>query len=220
MKKIIILALSIFLITGCTTKDKNKMITEDNDKDKIEETNKYEDNNPVKVGFYDYNNYLITDSFKSRWDIYTDMVWINIFPTNEPSIYYTNLKDTWDRYKDNYNNINYKFGINISYTLKNGETTNLTLLKPSDNSSIFNYIQIYLYDGYNATTSWYSHIEDNQVTDNTVLTSIKLTASTYIDEIESPIILTVFTYDGLDDFDENNNYIGNSKHTIMIEKID
>lgn len=218
MKKIMILviAICIFCMTSCTNKKNIEENQEVIEEPQIEEE-VYTDNNPVKVAFYDDNNNIIIN-YQCKWTQYKDMLWINIFPTNDESIAYTNLKDTWNRYKSTYDDINYKFGINISYTLKKGEKTNLTILKPSDNASIFNYIQIYLYDGYNATTSWYDHIEDNEVTDSTVFTSIKLTASTYIDEILSPLSLTVFTYDSMDDFDENMNYIGKSKYTISIEK--
>ena len=38
-------------------------------------------------------------------------------------------------------------------------------------------------------------------------------------DITSPIKFTVFTYNGLEDFDENNNYRGNSKYEININLI-
>ena len=217
MKKIIILSLILLIITGCTKNklNNNKIQKQDNNV-KEEVLPKYEDKNPVKIAFYDDNKNIITN-YKCSFIQYKDIAWINIFPSNDGAINYTTLKDTWARYKSQYNEINYKFGINIKYELKNGEKINLNILKPSDNASIFGYVQIYLYDGYNAKTSWYDHLEDDEITSETVFTSIKLTGSTYIDEIISPITLTIFTYDGLDDFDDNSNYIGNSKYTITLE---
>ena len=49
------------------------------------------------------------------------------------------------------------------------------------------------------------------------MTSIKLTASVYVDEVISPIKLSVFTYDQ-DDFDDSGNYRGNSIYTINVVK--
>ena len=75
---------------------------------------------------------------------------------------------------------------------------------------------MYLYDDIN-NNGYYSHLTEEDINDNTIISSIKLTAGTYYEKITSNIKLTVFTYDE-DDFDENKNYIGNSKHTIIIKK--
>ena len=79
-------------------------------------------------------------------------------------------------------------------------------------------MQIYLYDDVNQKDgAWYSHITEEEYNDNSILTSIKLTGSTFTNEITSDIILTVFTYDE-DDFDENNQYRGISKDKITIKR--
>ena len=87
-----------------------------------------------------------------------------------------------------------------------------------DKTFIFNpYIFIYLYDDiHQPDGAWYSHVES--MTDNTLFSSIKLTAIHNLNEITSPVTLTVFTYDTEDDFDEDGNYRGNSKYTININK--
>ena len=210
MKKIFFILTTLIIITGCTKiKSNDPIISQKENTIKEETISKYEDHNPVKVAFYDDKKNIIT-AYNCSFVQYKDIAWLSIFPSNDSVINYTTLKDTWARYKEQYNGINYKFGINIKYELKNGAKINLNILKPSDNASIFGYI---------AKTSWYDHLEDDEITDETVFTSIKLTGSTYIDDIISPITLTVFTYDGLDDFDENSNYIGNSKYTITLENI-
>ena len=53
--------------------------------------------------------------------------------------------------------------------------------------------------------------------DDTIITSIKIYAVEGIDDVEE-ITLTAFTYDNQDDFDDNNNYRGNSKYTITIKR--
>ena len=58
---------------------------------------------------------------------------------------------------------------------------------------------------------------DDMIKDNTIFTTIKLTASTKINDITSDIELTAFTY--LDDNDFlDGNYRGNSKFTTIIKK--
>ena len=77
---------------------------------------------------------------------------------------------------------------------------------------------VYLYDDIHQTGSWYSHIEDNAMNEDTILTTIKITTSTKINNVTSDIYLTVFTYNGEEDFDENGNYRGNSTYTTTIRK--
>ena len=80
------------------------------------------------------------------------------------------------------------------------------------------YLYVYLYDDINQQDgAWYSHVEESQVNENTIFSSIKLYQVT--DNFSSPIKLTVFTYKSDDDFDTNGNYRGNSSYTInLIQK--
>lgn len=217
MKKYAIILLLLTLLCGCS-KDTNKEKEENKEQQPIIKIESYKDENNTPLGFY-YKNNLLT-SHECTWNQYKDITWLDILPTNDTPLTENSTKKLWNTYWTNYKDKNLKFGIEISYTLNNGDFVDLTLLKPSDNAAIFNYIQIYLYDGYNATTSWYDHLEDHEITDNTVFTSIKLTGSTYIEQVTSPITLSVFTYDTQDDFDpKTNKYRGNSKYTITINKI-
>ena len=52
---------------------------------------------------------------------------------------------------------------------------------------------------------------------DTLITSVKLYATDGIERVEN-IILTVFTYDDENDFDQNGDYRGNSRYTIRIKK--
>ena len=75
----------------------------------------------------------------------------------------------------------------------------------------------YLYDDYaNKGKGFYSHIENNEYNENTLFTAIKIQSSYQVDEIDSKILLTVFTYDTEDDFDESGEYRGNSSYTMTI----
>ena len=73
----------------------------------------------------------------------------------------------------------------------------------------------YLYDDYiNKDKSFYSHLEDKDYNENSLLTSIKLQASYNCSEIKK-IELIAFTYDSEDDL-INDTYRGNSKYMITI----
>ena len=81
---------------------------------------------------------------------------------------------------------------------------------------VIHLVIIYIYDDIN-TNGWHSHIEENEYTDNTVMSSIKLMWAPSYYEINSPIELSVFTYDD-DDFSEEGYYRGISSYKMTIER--
>lgn len=214
MKKILI-GLLILSIFGCNNKvniDDNKINDKPND-----EVIEYKDINPIILGIYNENRKLI-NNYSAKFVSKKDITWLSIFPTQEENLTNTESKQIWeDIWKSNIDK-GYRFGIELIYTLSNGEKIEQTILKPSDNK-YFDYLEVYLYDGYNATTKWFDHLDDEEFNDRTVFTSIKLTGGKLINEIDSNISLRVFTYDTKDDFDINNKYIGNSFTSVIIKEI-
>lgn len=90
-----------------------------------------------------------------------------------------------------------------------------TFLKP-DIFYFAKYFYVYFYDDiHQKDGTMYSHLEE--VNDNTLMTSIKIYAVDGIDNVQN-IILTAFTYDDEDDFDDNGNYRGSSSYTIEIKR--
>lgn len=224
MKKIITLFLIILLLSSCNSKIEKK----ENATNKTQETNKntiqqdnYIDNNPIKIGMYLYTdsktNRKLTSEYSTNWYLNVDLLSLEVYYTIDDEIPSSNQKQVWDNYYQKYQNIdNYRIGYKIEFTTTEGEFSK-TILSPNDSDEIYDYIQIYLYDDINQTSSWYDHIDKDEYNESTLITSIKLTGSTKTDKITSDITLTAFTYDS-DDFDENNNYLGNSKYTIIIKK--
>lgn len=194
----------------------------DNVKPNLEETNEYTDNNPIKVGLYKYygrnNNRKLITEYTNNWTYHQDISSFEVFYTNELEITGNYIQDTFPEYANNYTNIdNYKIGYIISF-MTNDNEINKTIISPKDTEEFFDYLEIYLYDDYHIQKGvWYSHTTEEQFNEETLLTSIKLTAGKNISEITSDIKVTVFTYD-YDDFDEFNNYRGNSKYTIVVKK--
>jgi len=231
MKKILII-LVIILLTGCNKENTTKIENNSNNTEEpiIEnqeiETDKnktYIDNNPIKPGIYMYygsnTDRVLLKEYTTNWSLNIDLCSLEIYYTTDESIPGTNQKKLWNTYKNNYENIdNYRIGYKISFETQNNEKIEKYLLSPKDTNDIYDYMQIYLYDDINQQDgSWYSHITEEEYTNNSILTSIKLTGSTKTNEITSDITLMVFTYDE-DDFDENNEYRGISKSIITIKR--
>ena len=217
-KKIVIGLILILLICVCSNeksevKQKQETVTNNEEKNYVEP---YTDENPIKLGLYLNQNgtKTLTSTYNSPLTQYQDIVSFEVYYTNEPSLT-GNQKTLWNQYYQNYQDIDsYKIGYHITFEVGE-EKIDKTILNPDDVGSFFDYIQVYLYDDINQESSWYDHITQEEVTAETRFTSIKLTASTKIAEITSPITLTAFTYD-TDDFDENNNYRGQSKFQVQV----
>lgn len=225
MKKLlqIILIITIILTTTSCEKEKAKkdvILTTPNDVIEIP----YRDTNPIKLGFYtrDKSGYhLINNEIHLPWNKFIDIAVFKVLPTQDKTINYWYMQDAFPFYWNKYeNNNNYKIGFNITYSTNEGETT-WNILSPSDSyQNLFNYVQLYMYDDVSPKKgSWYDHLEDYEMLEGVLFTSIKLCASVYIDQITSPIKLTVFSYKDLDDFDPiTKQYRGNSYYTIYIHK--
>ena len=230
MKKVLYLSLILLLLSGCNKKLNN----EKKDIEKSEpETNLYEkeieepyvepyvDNNSIKIALYKGNNgtYKRVDRFESK---VKEMEVIDAFSfilSNDEVVYGNGIKGLYYSIKETISDFdNYKIGYNIKFNLKDGRVVNENILKPLEytNYGFCPYLYAWLYDDVHAT-GWHSHIEEDEYTDNTVMSSIKLMWGNSASEIDSNIELTVFSYDS-DDFDELGNYRGISKFTTIIER--
>lgn len=224
MKKIILMMLCILGCVGCMEKE-NVEKTEQNvlhTDDVIDASHEddYVDDNNIIVGLYADKNSkreLIRDYYDS-FTQFTDIGSFEVLYTNDSSIDGNSFKNLFHQYYQNYEKSpQYKIGYHIHFSLSNGEVIDKNILRPSDVASFFNYIQVYLYDDIHQNSSYYSHIEDSDYHEDTLITSIKLTASVYIDEVVSPVTLSVFIYDE-DDFDQDGKYRGKCIYTINVIK--
>ena len=215
MKKIIILSIMILILTGCSKKENIQI--DNNEPIEIIEKEEYKDENNTLIGLYiEKGNKLelITD-YKTNIKSGVDIGIFQIYPSNDNQILLNNgfgnsFYNAWSSLP-NYENL--KIGFNVKYKLNSGEEISYNIL---DYNVIYKEIYNYLYDDYaNRNKSWYSHIVGNDYSDDTLFTSIKLYGAS-VESINSKIILTVFTYDDTDDFDENNEYRGNSSYSIEI----
>ena len=229
MKKIIILFIFLLLLTGCNKlvkEDNQKEINNDQNNNQINsdlEENIYQDTNPIKIALYEGTNgsYSRVDTFYSKMEALKDIGLFSIILSQDKKVTGNNIKGLYKDYSSQYENFsNYKIGYHIAFSLKDGTMLSETILKPLTFSkfSFSDYLYVWLYDDIN-NSGFYSHIEEDEYNENTVMSSIKLMSTKKSEEISSPIELTVFTYDE-DDFSESGNYIGVSKYKISIVKED
>ena len=217
-KKIILLIVVIF-VSGCGNKEVSNIKVEE-DITSSNEVEEYIDDNNIKLGLFLYdgtynNKHVIEDTYYTDFISGVDIGSFEVFLTDDKIINGSKFKDTWNKYYNTYENIeDYKVGFNIKFILKDGTSFNSNFLEP-DIYKFSEYFYVYLYDDINQEdNSYYSHLET--MNDNSILTSIKIYAVEGIDKVEN-IILSAFTYDSEDDFDDN-NYRGNSIYVIRIKR--
>ena len=180
--------------------------------------NEWKDNNPITIGLYHSNSTTgkreLKTEYTANWTYHKDIISFNVFYTNEEELSNKKLVPLYEEYASKYDNIDdYRIGYIIEFN-----DTKVQILRPSDTDQIFNILEIYLYDAIaHKNDSWYSHTTDKEFNENTLLQGIKLTAGKNIDNITTNIKITAFTYDS-DDFDENNNYKGISKYSLIVKK--
>lgn len=214
MKNKIIILIILMLFTGCS-KNENMDLVMPNTADEVQEQ-KYIDDNPITIGIYENDIDLVKECNLIKESGREKI--LSFYYTNIENLGNNRQKENWNKFFSEYKDIeDYKIGFNFSFYV--GETKiEKTVLKPEVYA--FNpYFYIYIYDDINQPdNTFYSHLEESDVNENTIFSAIKifLVEPNYI---TSPIKFTVFTYNGLDDFDENNNYRGNSKYEINIDLI-
>ena len=225
MKKILYLILILLVLTGCNKQEEDITLNNNEpkveEKEDLEEEEKYIDNNPIKIAFYKKENdiYQKLYRYESKVVSMSEVGVFSIILSDEDEVIGSSIKSLYNSKKEEIENFdNYKIGFNIKFTLNNGTEVNENILRPLDYGSygFSPYLYAWIYDDVN-TTGWHSHIEENEYSDNTVMSSIKLMWGPASADIESAIELSVFTYDE-DDFDDNGYYRGVSKFTTVIER--
>lgn len=178
--------------------------------------------NTIPIGLYTLKNgqYVLTREFSCDWSRDSIFSLFYAIPSNDETIASTNFETIFNEYwNKNEKASEYKIGYNIKLSLDTGEVINRTLLDPIYvNDDIFSHIQLYLYDDVTYMPGRpYYHMTPEEMTDETMLTSIKLVGYKETKGVNGPIELTVFTYNGEEDFDpETGEYLGNSKFTTKI----
>lgn len=226
MKKLSLLIL-ILLLSACSIENnENHEVQKENDNIETTVTEEsqeeiYIDNNEVKLSLFLYdgnywNKNRIEDTYYTDFINGTDIGSFEVFLTDDEAVNGSSFKNTWFNYYNNYENIeSHKIGFNLKFVLKDGTHYSANYFEP-DTYKFGEYFYTYLYDDVNqADGAYYSHLEE--INEETLLTSIKIYAVDGIDKVDS-FILSAFTYDTEDDFDDDGNYRGNSIYVIRIKR--
>lgn len=210
----ILIAINLLLVVGCTENKNIDVITSEKIDEVVEDT--YIDDNPIIIGIYD-NDISLIKEYSLVKESRIEKVF-SFYYTNEENLGSNKNKENWYKFYSNYTDIDdYKIGFHFSFYVED-TLIEKTILNPYV-FSFEPYFYIYFYDDINQPdNTFYSHLEEEDVNENTIFSSIKIFLMEPWD-ITSPIKFTVFTYNGLEDFDENNNYRGNSKYQIDINLI-
>lgn len=223
MRRSILFLLVLFLITGCGY-DFEKINLNDlifSPEDSNVKKDEYKDENSINISIYtemDNNIKRIDETYSASWIAKKDIVVLSSFLSEEGMLFGNYYQEIWKSCLANYEEkFSAKIGWMISFRLKNGNNIKRVIFNPEDVTDIYNYLEIYLYDSVNQPIgSWYSHLTMNDMTEETLLTTMKITAGSDVDEVENQIVVSVFTYDDMLDFDENGIYRGNSIHEITV----
>lgn len=158
------------------------------------------------------------DSYTGPWKKGKDIGSFEAIPSNEtelPGEFFGDIFGAaWTAFPDANS---CKIGYTLRYTLDDGSEIKYTMLSPKHIEHT-EYIECWLYDDYHREPhKFYSHLKPGSMKDETLITSIKLTAGKQIGHV-TDIWLTAFICDSLDDFDADRNYIGETSCTIHILK--
>ena len=224
MKKVLFVVI-LLLLSGCDLKiekSTNKNILYNDEPNIVENVDEYIDENPVKVSLYVDNAFggldKVKDEFHEQWRLKRDIVVFGAVFSEEDTLASDYFQNIWRNNAAKYDNYEkYKIGWYIDFTLEDGTEYEQMIFSPKDVEEFYDYLEIYLYDSANVPIGvWYSHLLEEQMTDTTIMTSMKLTAGSKFSSINSPIIVKVFTYDDAEDFSENGYYRGNSQYLVKV----
>ena len=168
---------------------------------------------PVRIYLMDYsdNTAKLIETVTDEWDPDRELGTFGVFISDDDVI---SFDSEIAAHQEDWDSVNtedkYKIGYEIIYE-QDGVETEILILGPedieesgylfmgdADSGDVTGYMGVWLYDDYHQDGGFYSHITQDEVNDDTLLTSIKLRPTPQSDEIDN-LKLRVFSYvDGLE----------------------
>lgn len=235
-KRIIMFAVIVgcMFINGCGTKtSEGEQIIVTGEKDQTVDTSVQETTTeevtteiytgPEAIGFFQPDNMAggkkRVEEYWGLWTVGKDILSIEVVPSGEEHVAGTTLKGLWTEYwNENQQTVQYKIGFSIEFDTVNEGKIERTILEPDDIYGFLDYVEVYIYDDVNITPGmWYSHLLQEEMTEDTLISSIKLTCGKNIDQV-SNLKISAFAYKGDKDFDQQGKYIGGCQVTCPINR--
>lgn len=135
---------------------------------------------------------ILIDSFSSKWISGNDIDCFEAITSLEKThngLFADIWKLCWNSFP---NNTNVKIGYSLEIFLRSGDSAKYDIKSPKDTLQHKDFVEAYLYDDIHVD-GWYSHLEESDINSDTVITSIKLTATEKQNEIDK-IKLTAYLY--------------------------
>ncbi len=160
-------------------------------------------------------------TFTSPWTPGKDIDCFEAIACTEQTLLGGSFRRVWQSQWDRYPQADaYRIGFTLSFTLASGQQVYKTILGPADITEDFTrYVEVYLYDDIHQQAGVrYSHLLESEMDEQTLITSIKLTAGKEIEQVQA-IQLQAFVYRNENEFDAQTGvYTGPGGCTISIQQ--
>lgn len=161
---------------------------------------------PDLINLY-VNRQKVSGEYTTKWIKGKDIAVFYAYPTQKESVESLKFMDLFKLYWYKFPKADdYKIGYFLTFTLESSEVIELPIRLPKDcpkdsKANFYQYIEVYVYDNLHRIPGpTFYHLEPSSTLDNTIMTSIKLTAGTRFEEVVSTK-LTAFIFKDESDFD-------------------
>lgn len=162
----------------------------------------------------------LVSTFAGPWEQGKDIDCFEAIASEEPTLSGGSFRRIWQTQWARYPQADaYKVGFTLSFTLASGEEVRRTILSPADITEDFTrYVEVYLYDDVHQQAGVrYSHLLETEMNEQTVITSVKLTAGKEIAQVQA-IELQAFVYRNGEFDADTGAYTGPGGYAVAIER--
>lgn len=141
---------------------------------------------------------VLQNQMQAEYAVGKDITVLSAFLTNNPEISGSKFAEVWLSYQNKLpETATYKIGYLLSYGLVSGNHIEQMIKEPSDTEQNREYLETYIYDDVHQS-GWYSHLLSSDITEKTVVTSIKLTGGPNVADVKD-IAVEAFLYNPEED---------------------
>ena len=162
----------------------------------------------------------LISTFTGPWEQGKDIDCFEAIASQEPTLSGGSFRRIWQAQWARYPQADaYKIGFTLSFTLASGEEVHRTILSPADiTEDVTRYVEVYLYDDVHQQAGVrYSHLLETEINEQTVITSVKLTAGQEIAQVQA-IELQAFVYRNGEFDADTGAYTGPGGYTVVLER--